>query len=95
MTSLERRLGDAAATTAWNAKRKSYLDALAEGRIPDGAELIEGGWWVVSRHKSGVNSAYVCLNRLRRLYPTLQLKVANTVDDPVDWNAQIIAKGPQ
>lgn len=89
----------AALSLAWNARRGENLVCLAQGQDPPDAGCVRGseglsGWYLISRHASGVVAAYQAQRKLRKTWSDkLQFKVVNTQNEDTEWTAEIWARG--
>ena len=81
-----------AASTLLNINRDYYCSVISSGISPPDIPKDKEGYFTVSYHFAGVDSAYVTQNRLRKKYPNLDTKVVNVHDLPVKWKAEVRVK---
>lgn len=76
-----------------NQNRDFHCDCISNGVHVPGLPKDADGFYPVSFHMSGMDSAWVSQNRLRKKFPELDTKVVAVVDKP--WKAEIRAKRKQ
>lgn len=86
----------AAQTAGWNARRDENLENIASSEAPADSSCVRDyeGWFLVSRHRAGVASAYQSQNLLRKKWGkhNLVFKVINTKNQDTEWTAEIWAR---